>query len=261
MSATTWRINTFDILGRDLELSALSLYDAVGAADAGATLTSSHAPISGTLSNLTDGSTTTMCRFAAADVRAPGFYIQWVLPVAKDVSAVCLGGGSEAVLFPTRFSIQWFDTNLWTTASNNGTTPWPGIGVLSAPQNFGPSFASYLVLTAGSSGIVFDKEYSVPSPTMFGVQSSPFLDAEFGGAGRVYGTVARKNTPANVPLIRRVRLHISRDGRMIRETWSNADGSYEFKSISMNYEYDTVAWDHETVYRTVVANNLKPEAM
>lgn len=87
------------------------------------------------------------------------------------------------------------------------------------------------------------------------------LDTEFGGNHRIYGIVARKNTPAEAPLVRRVRLHRSRDGMLVRETWSKVDGSYEFLNINMNYEYDTIAWDHEMSYRSVVANNLKPEAM
>ncbi|WP_313329821.1 hypothetical protein [Comamonas sp.] len=84
-------------------------------------------------------------------------------------------------------------------------------------------------------------------------------DIEFGGRGRIFGTVARKNTPSNIPISRRVRLHRSRDGLLVRETWSRADGSYEFRGISTRYEYDVTAWDHELLYRSVVSNNLKPE--
>lgn len=91
------------------------------------------------------------------------------------------------------------------------------------------------------------------------LSTGQFLDVEFGGKGRIFGTVARKNTPENVPLIRRVRLHRSADGLLARETWSKADGSYEFREINPHYEYDAVAWDHEMTYRTVVANNLVPE--
>lgn len=87
------------------------------------------------------------------------------------------------------------------------------------------------------------------------------LDVEFGGRGVIYGTVERDHTPANVPLIRRVRLHRSRDGMLVRETWSKADGSYEFTEISGRYEYDVIAWDHELQFRSVVANNLVPEVM
>ncbi|MDH1472949.1 hypothetical protein N5F13_00440 [Comamonas thiooxydans] len=85
------------------------------------------------------------------------------------------------------------------------------------------------------------------------------LDAEFGGFYRIHGTVARKGSPANVPLKRRVRLHRSRDGMLVRETWSKADGSYEFTEISGRYEYDVIAWDHELQDYSTIANNQLAE--
>ena len=81
------------------------------------------------------------------------------------------------------------------------------------------------------------------------------LDTEFGGKGRIYGTVTRKNLPVNVPMKRRVRLHRSVDGLLVRETWSDPAGNYEFREINPRYEYDVFAWDHEMMFRTVVANN------
>ena len=87
------------------------------------------------------------------------------------------------------------------------------------------------------------------------------MDTEFGGFYRIYGTVARKETPANIPLKRRVRLHRSKDGYLVRETWSKADGSYEFTEISGRYEYDVIAWDHEMQDFSTVANNQLAEPM
>ena len=86
-------------------------------------------------------------------------------------------------------------------------------------------------------------------------------DMEFGGEGCIYGTVGRKGTPVNNPLARRVRLHRSRDGLLVRETWSHADGSYEFSDISLRYEYDVIAWDHEMQDFSTVANNQLAEPM
>ena len=86
-------------------------------------------------------------------------------------------------------------------------------------------------------------------------------DTEFGGSYQIYGTVASKGTPANTPLKRRVRLHRSKDGLLVRETWSKADGSYAFKGISGRYEYDVIAWDHELKEYSAVANNQLAEAM
>ena len=88
---------------------------------------------------------------------------------------------------------------------------------------------------------------------------SKLLDVECGGQGRIHGTVARKSTPANVPLRRRVRLHRSVDGYLARETWSKADGSYEFIEISTRYEWDVIAWDHEQQEYSTVANNQLAE--
>lgn len=485
MSSTTWRINGFDTGGHDLELSALLLFDAAGSADAGAALTSSHVPIAGTLADLVDGDAATTCRFAAADVRSPGFFIQWVLPAERDVSAVRLGAGFTESTFPVRFSIRWRDATGWVATSDTGGLPWPGVGQLSARQNFDPHWNkvtlllramdatdstrvvdlstvkaalspqpavkpatapvkfgpraidfgtsgsnSYIrLIDAGVNALAFQSKdftletwcyfstanptsqqfiyynylepfttnaifygkhasrggkvvfwpfnYSASAPMLedptlppqnewlhyavcrhgstftlrrngavvatatfagaltaasvpygfvstgtasfigfmedfrvtlgvdryandepipafaappsldraalpLGMQTSDvllfakpepplpptmkegtqvlrFRDTEFGGNGRIYGFVERKNAPANVPLVRRVRLHRSRDGLLARETWSKPDGSYEFNGIAAQYEYDTIAWDHELSYRSVVANNLKPE--
>ena len=91
------------------------------------------------------------------------------------------------------------------------------------------------------------------------VRSAPFLDAEFGGRGRIYGTVSIKGTPGNTPVARRVRLLRSRDSYLARETWSKPDGSYSFDNINEQYEYDVLAFDHELSYFSEIANNKKPE--
>lgn len=110
----------------------------------------------------------------------------------------------------------------------------------------------------------------VPSETLpppQGLQSTNLtrpgkaIDVEFGGGGRIFGTVARKNTPANVPLRRRVRLHRSVDGMLVRETWSNDAGAYEFREINPRYEYDVIAWDHELSFYSTVANNQIAEVV
>jgi hypothetical protein len=90
---------------------------------------------------------------------------------------------------------------------------------------------------------------------------SKLIDTEFGGTGRIYGTVARKATPANTPLSRRVRLHRSADGYLARETWSKADGSYEFRELNPRYEYDVIACDHERQEFSTVANNQLAEVV
>ena len=100
---------------------------------------------------------------------------------------------------------------------------------------------------------------SFPEFTMLNAPVSPFLDAEFGGRGRIYGTVSIKGTPGNTPVARRVRLLRSRDSYLARETWSKPDGSYSFDNINEQYEYDVLAFDHELSYFSEIANNKKPE--
>lgn len=86
-------------------------------------------------------------------------------------------------------------------------------------------------------------------------------DMEFGGQGRIYGTVELYTQAGNIPLPRRVRLHRSRDGMLVRETWSDAQGNYRFDGITERYTYDVIAWDHEGLQQSVVANDLTPEVM
>ena len=85
------------------------------------------------------------------------------------------------------------------------------------------------------------------------------LDLEFGGRGVFYGTVSEDK--GKTLLKRRVRLYRSRDGYLVRETWSAGDGTYRFTEINERYEYDIEAWDHEKNYFTTVANNQLPEVV
>lgn len=87
------------------------------------------------------------------------------------------------------------------------------------------------------------------------------LDMECGGSGSIYGTVELYTQVGNISLPCRVRLHRSRDGLLVRETWSNAQGEYRFDGITDRYKYDVIAWDHEGLQQSVVANDLTPEPM
>ena len=106
---------------------------------------------------------------------------------------------------------------------------------------------------------------SQPVPQKLGpvraIMARRTTDMEFGGRGRIFGTVARKNLPANVPMRSRVRLHRSKDGLLVRETWSDDSGYYEFREISERYEYDVIAWDHQLQDYSAVANNQLAEVM
>lgn len=86
--------------------------------------------------------------------------------------------------------------------------------------------------------------------------NSPFLfwSANFGGPGKVSGTVTIAATGA--PVARRVRLHDRRSGRLIRETWSAADGAYEFTHLKLGIEYVVYALDYTSTYDGVIADRV-----
>lgn len=87
-------------------------------------------------------------------------------------------------------------------------------------------------------------------------------DIEYGGRGRFAATVKEKNTPANTPLRRRVRLLDERNGMVVREVWSDAEtGDYEFVGIKTGVLYTALSYDHTHSYRAVVADNLLPEVL
>lgn len=88
--------------------------------------------------------------------------------------------------------------------------------------------------------------------------TAAWLDTEFSGPGVIVGTVKRENTPTNVPLRRRVRLHRESDGLMLRETWSDAvTGAYEFRDLAMQDRYTVITYDYEHNYRAVITDNLQ----
>lgn len=84
---------------------------------------------------------------------------------------------------------------------------------------------------------------------------------DWGGRGRVYGTVKIKGTP-DYAVSRRVRLFRDRDAVCVGETWSHpTTGAYEFTHVDETQRYTVVSYDHLASFRAVVADNLTPEIM
>lgn len=85
--------------------------------------------------------------------------------------------------------------------------------------------------------------------------------SEFGGAGRIAGTVKVDSTP-DYPVWRRVRLFERRDNRLVRETWSNpVTGAYGFDYINPARLYVVVSYDHTGVYNAEILDAVTPELM
>lgn len=85
-------------------------------------------------------------------------------------------------------------------------------------------------------------------------------DIHYGGKGQIVGTTKVKGAPDS-PVARRVRLHRTRDGVAVRETWSDAAGNYTVKYLDMGETYYAVSFDHTGMYRGVVADGLVPVSM
>lgn len=157
-AARYWRIvGVQAVAGGDLELSELHLYGAAGRLDATATLTSSHAPIVGTLAALADGSTATGCTFARDAVRAAGFYVMWSFASDTEAFGVRPGSGASKDKYLERLHLQYLDTTgAWVTAFAFGKFQWPGSQAMDiAPSISDPYFSSVAALlpmngTAGS---------------------------------------------------------------------------------------------------------------
>lgn len=86
-----------------------------------------------------------------------------------------------------------------------------------------------------------------------------FFDVYNGGLGAILGTVKEKNLPVNTPLHRRVLLLDQRSQQVIRETWSDDDGSYMFYGIRDDIRYTIICYDYTGTYRAVIIDNVIPE--
>lgn len=78
----------------------------------------------------------------------------------------------------------------------------------------------------------------------------------FGGPGVIAGTVKEKGPPAQ-PLVRRVLLYSENTRVLVAETWSDDRGNYRFELLDTTQRYTVVSYDHQQMYRAVIADNLR----
>lgn len=100
----------------------------------------------------------------------------------------------------------------------------------------------------------FTKSYHAPN------HASKIADVIHGGRGIIRGTVKEATTSGEIALMRRVRLHRKIDGMLIRETWSDASGNYEFREIVIQAYYIT-SFDHTGQHNAVIKDSITPEVM
>ena len=136
-AARYWRLVGIETYGGgDLELSALQLYGSSGRVDVGATVTCSHAPGAGTLADLQDNDTETVCRFDSTAVRAGGFWLSWDFGSAVEVQGVRVGSGALEGLFIASCVVQFFEGGAWQTAFSLGRFSYPGAYTLIGELTF-----------------------------------------------------------------------------------------------------------------------------
>ena len=193
-AARYWRLVGIETYaGGDLELSELHLYGASGRLDAAATLTSTVAPIAGTLANLQDDDLATVCRFAGASVRAGGFALVWDFGAGNAADAIGLRLGAAARgVFMASVTLQYGNDGLtWNLFATFGQYAWPGAGTYTlAPAvgdvNYGN--VSLLLHFDGSNGsTTFTDSSPVPKAlTAYSGAAISTVQSQYGGASAYF---------------------------------------------------------------------------
>jgi len=142
---------------------------------------------------------------------------------------------------------------LTTTSYTPRTTPFADS--LMGPTVVDTEIRSYPVLVAPTQRFVGPTVGNVQQSTR--IRNHNAIAENANGPGVITGTVKRKAIPDNIPLSRKVRLLRERDGKCVRETWSDATtGGYTFTGLDLTQAYTAVAWDHQHTYRATIADNL-----
>lgn len=189
-AARYWRLVGIETYGyrADLELSEVRLLE--GATDVTVTPTSTVAPESGSLANLSDSDTGTTCRFAGGDVAQPGFGLYWDFGsgVSKDVTEIRLSAASSKETFAYRVTVS---------ASTDGLTWYEvlsiaGISYQGALNHYPVyladdySYPSVSLLLHGdgadNSTVITDSSPSARSATVYGNAKISTAQSKFGGA-------------------------------------------------------------------------------
>lgn len=96
-----------------------------------------------------------------------------------------------------------------------------------------------------------------PAPPRYAGSTLALRDCQFGGKGRIAGTVKEKGTP-DMPLKRKVQLFDEISKLLVAELWSDpVTGAYLFENIDPNLTYSIISYDYTGMYRAVIANGQK----
>ena len=99
-AARYWRLTGVEAYAQgDFEVSEIALYAGASRVDGAATISASHAPLSGALANLQDANVATSCRFGGEVVRSSGFFIRWDFGSPVNISALKLAAADSLARF------------------------------------------------------------------------------------------------------------------------------------------------------------------
>lgn len=99
-AARYWRLTGVEAYAQgDFEVSEIALYAGTSRVDGSATISASHAPLSGALAHLQDANVATSCRFGEEAVRSSGFFIKWDFGSPINISALKLAAANSLARF------------------------------------------------------------------------------------------------------------------------------------------------------------------
>lgn len=258
MASRFWRLSGlgYNIVSESLHISEVHLLMAGVRVDNTATLSSNISPISGSLSNLQDEDINTDC------VLSKDVILTWDFGVGntQEVEGIRLGSASNQTAFPRLAILESSDDgNLWVYEDAFYGIKYPGDRSLT----LSPIETQGFVLGIPQMGYV---QASVPETKLnsyFGTGSIFMAKEDYRfnpkAKGVIAGTVKRKDSPTNIPLVRRVRLYRDSDGMLIREAWSDKDGNFRFDRVEEWESYTVVSHDYTKTYRAIVADNINLE--
>lgn len=100
---------------------------------------------------------------------------------------------------------------------------------------------------------------TLPAPLHAGEYRTPPLGTY---TGTVYGTTEVKTDPLDKPVRARVLLLREKDGKVIREMWSDpATGAYRFDDVDTCEVYTVLTYHPTRDKRAVVADGIIPEVL
>jgi hypothetical protein len=119
-----WRArNIYPVAGDGFELTEFQLLNGTSRADAGATIATNIAPVSGTLASLADDLASSVVAWAKAE----GVQIDWDLGAAAEVNNFLLGAGADPQKFPATLTLLWSDDGVtYTIARRDDWYAYPG---------------------------------------------------------------------------------------------------------------------------------------